>query len=46
MNCPFCGEPDFDLVGLKGHLLFDCQVFESTETPLAELLRKAAEGRG
>jgi hypothetical protein len=29
--CPYCAEPDFDLVGLKSHLLCDCEVFENTE---------------
>lgn len=30
--CPFCGEPDFDLPGLKRHVVVgDCAVFEATE---------------
>jgi len=29
--CPFCGEADFDLVGLKSHLLKDCEMFENIE---------------
>jgi uncharacterized Zn finger protein (UPF0148 family) len=28
--CPFCGEGDFDLIGLKFHL-GDCEKFDSTE---------------
>ena len=29
VTCPFCGEKDFDLVGLKGHLMiFGCEEFE------------------
>ena len=29
VKCPFCGEDDFDLPGLKGHLvIFGCVVFE------------------
>ena len=31
VQCPFCGEDDFDLVGLKGHLENGwCEVYEST----------------
>jgi len=31
--CPFCAEPDFDLVGLKSHLSKgECEVFEKTES--------------
>lgn len=30
--CPFCGETDFDLIGLKKHLLAGwCEVFNATE---------------
>jgi hypothetical protein len=29
--CPFCKEPDFDLIGLKSHLLKDCEQFDNTE---------------
>lgn len=30
MNCPFCGETDFDALGLKHHLLFGyCKEFNS-----------------
>ena len=32
MSCPFCGEDDFDLVGLKSHLVHgDCDEFNKTE---------------
>ena len=28
LACPYCGEKDFDFIGLKGHFLSgDCQVF-------------------
>ena len=30
--CPFCKETDFDLIGLKSHLLHgDCEIFNKTE---------------
>ena len=32
LDCPFCGDTDFDRVGLRGHLLFDCAVFHATPT--------------
>jgi hypothetical protein len=33
MNCQFCQDGDFDLIGLKSHLMNgDCPVFECTET--------------
>jgi hypothetical protein len=28
--CPFCGDTDFDKVGLKRHLLMWCQEYEAT----------------
>lgn len=32
--CPFCGEKDFDLIGLKIHLCRGwCQVYDVIETP-------------
>ena len=31
MNCPFCNEQDFDLIGLKYHLLCHCEVWEKTQ---------------
>lgn len=30
VSCPYCDEDDFDLIGLKSHLLNHCVVFEST----------------
>lgn len=46
ITCPFCGDKDFDLVGLKGHLLNgSCQEFDRTETPLEERMRKERESR-
>lgn len=31
IECPFCKEKDFDLIGLKSHFLAgDCEVFENT----------------
>ncbi len=41
--CPFCKEDDFDLVGLKSHLLNGrCEVFNVTDTwkTLNELAKK------
>ena len=32
MECPFCGEEDFDKEGLKNHLLCYCKIFSETET--------------
>jgi hypothetical protein len=32
IDCPYCGEDGFDLIGLKTHLLNDCKQFEETET--------------
>jgi len=32
ISCPFCKEDDFDLIGLKGHLLNGrCEVFNLTD---------------
>ena len=32
--CPFCGEGDFDKIGLKGHLEhMDCEIYNNIETP-------------
>jgi hypothetical protein len=30
LACPFCEETNFDLVGLKYHLRFYCDAFDST----------------
>lgn len=38
MDCPFCGEQDFDAIGLKIHLLIGgwyhepCEIFVNTPT--------------
>lgn len=33
ISCQFCGEDDFDLIGLKAHLLKGgCAMFEAIET--------------
>ena len=45
MTCPFCGENDFDAIGLKSHLLNWCEVFETTETVWQERLRKERENQ-
>lgn len=29
--CPFCGESDFDLIGLKSHLQRWCKVYDKIE---------------
>lgn len=35
--CPFCNEDDFDLIGLKAHLLRGhCDPFEATISPEEE----------
>jgi hypothetical protein len=42
--CPFCGENDFDLIGLKAHLLNgDCEAFAHTLSPLEEARRRERE---
>ncbi len=43
ISCPFCKEDDFDLIGLKTHLLNGrCEVFNVTDTweTLNELAKK------
>ncbi len=30
IQCPFCKENGYDLVGLKHHLLYHCEGFEDT----------------
>jgi hypothetical protein len=33
VDCPFCNEEDFDLIGLRHHLMVgDCKSFEDTPT--------------
>jgi hypothetical protein len=45
IECPFCGEIDFDLIGLKAHLLNgDCEEFAHTLSPLEEV-RRHEQGR-
>lgn len=48
VNCPFCGEHDFDLYGLKMHLLRWCEDFDNCKEPkLTEQNdERAREGRG
>jgi DnaJ-class molecular chaperone len=44
VKCPFCGEDDFDLIGLKGHFdAGDCDVFNSTKVPFRMYSRKNAQ---
>ena len=44
IKCPFCGEDDFDLIGLKGHFdTGDCEVFNSTQVPFRMFSRKNAQ---
>ena len=38
--CPFCGEKDFDLIGLKYHLKWYCEVYSNTEDLHDPLYRK------
>jgi len=30
IQCPFCKEKGFDLIGLKHHLFNNCEVFDKT----------------
>ena len=32
LTCPFCQETDFDEIGLKKHILFDCDAFRDVES--------------
>lgn len=32
ISCPFCGEEDMDLAGLKYHLTYHCERYDETET--------------
>lgn len=45
IQCPFCGERGFDLVGLKGHLQEFCEVFDNLENPMQQMFRKLKEQR-
>ena len=41
MNCPFCNDNDFDLIGLKHHLLSGyCNIFNDTKTIFQESLER------
>jgi hypothetical protein len=32
ISCPFCGQKDFDLIGLKGHFIKGyCDIYNETE---------------
>lgn len=47
ITCPFCGENDFDLVGLKAHLLNgDCESFAHTLSPLEEIRLREQQSCG
>jgi hypothetical protein len=41
--CPFCGETDFDLIGLKSHLLNHCEEFDQTPSVLEAIRRREQE---
>lgn len=44
INCPFCNEQDFDLVGLKTHLTKGyCETYENTLSFEEELERRKEE---
>ena len=36
ITCPFCGEENYDKIGLKHHLLNSCEVFDTTISPEEE----------
>ncbi len=40
--CPFCGDTDFDAVGLKMHLGGECEAFNETPGPAVTVTRRAA----
>ncbi len=46
IECPFCGEKDFDLIGLKYHLVIGyCHIFNDTNSfNLSEVTSKELEG--
>jgi hypothetical protein len=37
LTCQFCGETDFDKIGLKNHLLNYCEDFKKTISPIDEI---------
>ncbi len=45
IECPFCDEGGFDLIGLKDHLLTGCQKFDDTISIAEELGIKEEEIR-
>lgn len=49
--CPFCGDTNYDLVGLKHHLVYSCDKYVSTlsiieERALIELVKNKEESNG
>jgi hypothetical protein len=32
LDCPYCNEEEFDLIGLKSHLINDCKEFAEIKT--------------
>jgi hypothetical protein len=42
-TCQFCGESDFDLVGLKSHLLNYCEQFSETPDAQQCIMERIAE---
>ncbi len=43
IKCPFCGEDDFDLIGLKYHLINYCDEYKNTppiELPIDSKLKE------
>jgi hypothetical protein len=49
LACPYCGEPDYDLVGLKSHLLKgECEPFEAIaliRSPFDGLMTRQANSK-
>lgn len=44
VDCPFCGEGDFDLFGLKLHLLNNfCDAFNAIDTSIPESKKEDKE---
>lgn len=39
--CPFCREGDFDVIGLRGHLVNNyCEVYNTTPTPMEQAMER------
>lgn len=36
ISCPFCEDTDFDLIGLKSHLLNYCDTFDDVPRPFSD----------